>query len=267
MAFACRLADIADQRSMARFSPSGVPAWSKDDGSPVTRADAEIEQELRRQVERFRPGDGFVGEEVGASDGESGRRWIVDGISGTLFYVAGEPTWGTLIALHEPSGVSVGMVTSPALGRRWWAERGHGAYTGSILDGELADVRRIAVSESRDPSPGRTAVLPYAADLNGPQAELLALLGGGLPSNKPWCHQLQVAEGLLDLAVWFTGGPWDLAALSLIVEEAGGHFFDLSGGRSIDRESGVFSNHAMHDQLLAGIALHRFGERGTQHDP
>src|SRR5690349_22897982 len=127
------LADTADSISMNRFRALDLRVEAKPDLSPVSDADTAVEQAIRATLARARPRDGVLGEEFGSTEAAAGpgnRRWVVDPIDGTKNFVRGVPIWATLIALLEGDQVMVGMVSAPALGRRWWAARGHGAFAG-----------------------------------------------------------------------------------------------------------------------------------------
>ena len=127
--FAHVLADAADAVSTAHFRSEELRTSTKDDGTPVSQIDFDVEQAMLDVVRAERPHDAVVGEEVGPNAGPSGRRWIVDGIDGTHNYADGRPGWGTIIAAEVDGEVTIGLVSSPRLGRRWWAERGGGAWS------------------------------------------------------------------------------------------------------------------------------------------
>jgi histidinol-phosphatase len=264
LGLAHRLADIADGISRGYFASGVVEAETKADGSPVTRVDREIELALRGAVERERPHEGFLGEEFGAR-GPTERRWIVDAVDGTASFVAGEPEWSTLIALQVRGEVGMGLVSAPALGRRWYAVAGHGAWTER---GHAEPPQRLAVSTTPELGAARVAIWPPVARLA--DERLAAAAAQVLPEpgervRKPsagsgTCHgALLVAVGLVDVFLLTGGGPWDLAALVPIVEEAGGRFSDLSGGRSLEGTAGLFSNGALHDQVLEIVLDHGDG--------
>ena len=249
LTFALRLAAVADGITATRARSGDFTVRRKADGSEVTSADVEVEETLRRAVRLDRPGDGFLGEEVGleASPG-SNRTWIVDGIDGTAAFVSGGTSWGTLIALQEGAEVVLGVVSSPGLGRRWWASRGTGAWT-SGLDDDVA--RRLTVSDRTADAP-RTAVLPGPGLLTGWRDRVVqlvvdALPGPGVPGHGP----LLVAGGSAEASAHLWGGPWDHAPFVVIVEEAGGRFTDLWGGRRIDTATAIFSSGPCHGQVLA----------------
>lgn len=166
-----RLADEADAISTRHLRGGGpVPSGAKADGSLVTEADREVEIRLRSLIAKLRPSDAFVGEEFGAH-GVGRRRWLIDGIDGTASFVAGRPEWGTLIAAQDGDTVELGMVSAPALGRRWWAARDGGAWTASRRDGRTGDTVRLAVSERVRLSEAVVAVWPMPDRLLGRQRE------------------------------------------------------------------------------------------------
>ena len=234
---ALRLADAADAISMPRFR-TGLVVETKPDLTPVTEADRAVEGELRRLLAAGRPGDAVLGEEGGAA-GAGARRWILDPIDGTRNYARGIPVWATLIALESDGVVEVGVVSAPALGSRWWAERG----SGSFANGEPARVSRVAAVEE--------AVLSFAIETPVPALAQRAWHARGLGDF--WAHML-VAEGAVDGAVDAVGvSEWDLAAVQVIVEEAGGRFSDAAGESRIDSGTAVTSNGLLHDELLRSI--------------
>jgi histidinol-phosphatase len=235
---ALRLADAADAISLPRFR-SGLTIETKPDLTPVTEADRAVEAELRRLLADERPDDAILGEEHGAS-GTGSRRWIIDPIDGTRNYARGIPVWATMIALEEDGGVQVGLVSAPALGRRWWAERG----LGSFADGIQTHVSAIAAVED--------AVLSFA--VHGDVGTLARRAWHARGFGDFWPYML-VAEGAIDGAF---DGPgvkeWDLAATQVIVEEAGGRFSDYAGVRRIDGGTAVASNGLLHEELVRSIA-------------
>jgi histidinol-phosphatase len=238
LALALQLADAADAISLPRFR-SGLPIETKPDLTPVTEADRAVETALRGALAAERPGDAILGEEHGATAGGA-RRWIIDPIDGTRNYVRGIPVWATLIALEEPDGVRLGVVSAPALGRSWWAERGTGAFAA----GESIQVSTISqIAES---------VLSFSLDGDVPELARHAWHARALGDF--WAHML-VAEGAVDGAVDAVGvSAWDLAAVQVIVEEAGGRFSDFAGDARIDGGSAITSNGLLHDELLAAVS-------------
>ena len=237
LALALRLADIADAISLPLFR-SGLPIETKPDLTPVTEADRAVETELRRVLATERPADTVLGEEQGRSAGGD-RRWILDPIDGTRSYARGISTWATLVALEEHGDRCLGVVSAPALGLRWWAERGAGAFA----NGERMSVSTVARVED--------AVLCLPLDTRLYEIASRAWHARGLGDF--WGHML-VAEGAVDGTLDGAGlGEWDLAAIQVIVEEAGGRFSDFSGELRIDSGTAISSNGLLHDELLAAV--------------
>lgn len=247
---AFRMVDAADVVTAAAWSPAGVAASLKIDGSPVTDADVAAELAMPKVLQQEAVNDGFVGEEVGNAPGTSGRRWIADGIDGTRFIAAGAATWGTLLALEVDDSITVAVCSSPIQKRRWWAVRGGGAFTGDIDRGAA---RPIHVDTSSALTPDRFACLPRFASLGVEQQLRLERVIGGRPDDWSWSHQCRVAEGEITACVWFAGDLWDHAAPSLIVEEAGGRFTDHQGGTRLDTRTGIYSNGRCHESLLDAL--------------
>jgi histidinol-phosphatase len=234
---AFRLADAADAISLPRFR-SGLSVEVKADSTPVTEADRGVEAELRRILAGERPGDAILGEEEGAA-GSGSRRWILDPIDGTRNYARGIPVWATLIALEENDDVRLGVVSAPALGRRWWAERGAGAFA----DGERVAVSGVTTIEE--------SVLSFAFEDGVPAIAARAWHVRGFGDFWPY---MLVAEGAVDGTVDALGiSVWDLAAMQVVVEEAGGRLSDVAGVRRIDGGSAVATNGRIHDELLAAL--------------
>lgn len=196
-------------------------------------------------------GDGFLGEEIGEREGTTGRRWIADGIDGTKFFAAGLPTWGTLIALEVEGEIALGMSSSPAQDRRWWAVRGEGAFTGP--SSSRTGVTRLRVSQERRLRADRVVTLPACASLTRNQQMVLEHLTSGRPLDLSWSHQNRVAEGAIDACIWFCGDVWDHAAPSILVEEAGGQFSDHLGGRRLDTRTAIYSNGLTHGDVFAAL--------------
>jgi histidinol-phosphatase len=233
LSFALALADLADSLSLPRFRASDLRVETKPDLTPVTDADRTVERALRERIAADRPGDTVLGEEEGDEGGDV--RWILDPIDGTKNFSRGLPVWATLIALERNGAVVCGVVSAPALGHRWWAARGEGAWR----DGE-----RIAVSAVA--SVGDVAVsCSYGADLAVFEPCTWHARGIG----DFWQHVL-VAEGALDAAVDARLAIWDYAAVAVIVEEAGGRSGAVDGGPARPDEQLVSSNGLVHDEVL-----------------
>jgi histidinol-phosphatase len=206
-----------------------------------------------RTLARQRPTDAVLGEEYGVR-GEGPRQWVVDPIDGTKNFVRGVPVWASLIALQIDGCVDVGVVSAPALGRRWWAARGHGAFGGGSL-GAARALHVSAVDRLSD------AHLSYSS-LGGWEDQ--GRLPGLLTLTRRvwrtrafgdfWSHVL-VAEGAVDISCEPEVSLWDLAALQVIVEEAGGRFTDLSGVARPDGGSAVATNGQLHEVVLAALRV------------
>jgi histidinol-phosphatase len=235
---ALRLADAADAIALSTFRSRTLVVETKPDRTPVTEADRAVEAELRTILAVERRRDAILGEEGGQA-GTSPRRWIVDPIDGTRNYSRGVPVWATLIALEDHGRVVLGVVSAPALHRRWWAERGGGAHA----SGDLVRVSRVSRPED--------AVLTFA--LEQPLPGLAARAWHARGYGDFWSHML-VAEGAVDGAIDAIGvSVWDLAAVQVIVEEAGGTFTDFSGENRVDGGSAISSNGLLHADLLEAV--------------
>jgi histidinol-phosphatase len=216
----------------------------KPDLSPVTDADRAVERALRERISAERPGEAVLGEEEGG-DTDRPARWILDPIDGTKNFSRGIPIWATLIALERDGEVALGVASAPALGRRWWAERGAGAFA----DGQAIHVSRIQRMEDAVFSFTRTNVIAA----RGGELELVRRAWHARTFSDCWQHLL-VAEGSVDAAIDPMLHPWDIAALQVIVEEAGGRATDFAGARSLDGGSLVSSNGLLHDEVLAALS-------------
>jgi histidinol-phosphatase len=248
LALALELADLADAETLPRFRDRSLQVDHKHDRTEVTEADRSAEAAIRRRLAEARPDHAVLGEEEGLiGDETSPWRWIVDPVDGTSNFVRGVPVWATLIALEHEGTIVVGVASAPALGRRWWAARGLGAY---------ADGVPIRVS---DVTALDRAHLAYS-DVGSFYEHGSPALGDGLVAltravwrarglGDFWIHVL-VAEGAFDAAVEPIVSVWDLAALQVIVEEAGGRFTDLAGRPRADGGSACSSNGRLHDGVL-----------------
>jgi histidinol-phosphatase len=245
LAFALSLADLADEITMRHFRSPELEVETKSDLTPVSVADRGSEEALRAAIARERPGEAVVGEEFGAAGDGASARWILDPIDGTKHYVRGIPLWATLIALERDGVLVTAVASAPALATRWWAARGEGAF---------ASGRAIRVSSV----PGlEEAAFSHAGsgsfEKHGHGAALRALSQRAWMERAYgdfWQHML-VAEGRLDFALEASVNLWDLAAVQLIVEEAGGRFTDFGGVARPDGGSGLSSNGVLHDEVLA----------------
>jgi histidinol-phosphatase len=255
LSLALTLADAADAVSLPRFGALDLRVETKPDHTPVSDADTDTEQAIRALLERRRRHDAIVGEEYGES-GSGPRRWIVDPIDGTKNYVRGVPVWATLIALMEGDEVYVGVVSAPALGRRWWASRGQGAWM-SVFGGEPRHLHVSGVASLSDASFAYGSLHGWEQAPGGREG-VLALdreVWRSRGYGDFWQHAM-VAEGAVDAAAEPEVSLWDLAPLAVLVEEAGGRFTDLRGNRGPAGGSALSTNATLHDEVLATLSGH-----------
>lgn len=253
---ALRMADAADALTMARFGAQDLFVETKPDLTPVSDADRAVEQALRAIIRGERPDDGVLGEEFGDIDGGGERAWIIDPIDGTKNYVRGVPVWATLIGLRVGTDVVVGVVSAPALGRRWWASRGAGAHVQS-LGRDPVRLSVSAVSALTDASFSFSSPGGWADRAPGALDTLLAGTWRQRAYGDFWSH-VMVAEGVVDIAAEPSLSPWDMAALIPIVEEAGGRITAFDGSAALTGGCAVTTNGRLHDQVLA----HLIGQTG-----
>lgn len=246
LATALSWADECDAIALEHFR-IGVPAETKSDGTPVTAADRAIEQALRRAIEREFPTDAVLGEEEGAA-GAGGRRWIIDPIDGTKNYLRGIPAFGTLIALEEDGRVALGVVSAPALGARWWASAGGGAFR----DGKRIRVSEVDDLERAEIASGGIDSFRRHGFLDGFLA-LAARVARQRGFGDFWGHML-VAQGSIEVMLEPAVAAWDVAALKPIVQEAGGRLTTVEGESRVNGGSAVSTNGILHDQVLALLA-------------
>jgi histidinol-phosphatase len=237
--------------TLARFGAADLLVETKPDLTPVSDADRAVEVTIRDRLALERPGDAISGEEFGTS-GDATRRWVIDPIDGTKNFVRGVPVWATLIGLLDGDDPVVGVVSAPALGRRWWAARGDGAWTVALG----AEPRRLAVSRV---STLADASLAYSSlsgwTERGRRDAFLALLDSCWRTRGYgdfWSYML-VAEGAVDLTTEPELSLWDMAALAPVVTEAGGRFTSLDGVDGVLGESAAASNGLLHEALLAAV--------------
>ncbi|GAA2990343.1 histidinol-phosphatase [Microbacterium terrae] len=249
LALALRLADAADAAAMARFDAADLEVSTKADATHVTEADLATERALRSLLEAERPHDSVFGEEFGVS-GESNRQWIIDPIDGTANYLKGIPMWTTLIALSIDGVPRVGVASQPAIGRRWWAAEGLGAWTNTPSGGS----RRLAVSavDTLDASSISFQSIEQW-DMVGRVDDLLRVsraVWRDRGYGDAWPYML-LAEGRLEFVAEFGVKEYDIAALVPIVREAGGRFTDIDGVDTISTRSSLATNGILHDDYLA----------------
>ncbi|MEU4559702.1 histidinol-phosphatase [Actinoplanes sp. NPDC023936] len=256
LALAHLLADTADAISTARFRALDLRVEAKPDLTPVSDADTAVETAIRSTLARARPRDGMLGEEFGrtvAAAGPGSRYWVIDPIDGTKNFVRGVPIWATLIALMEGDTPVVGLVSAPALGRRWWAARGLGAYAGKHQHA----ASRISVSSVRalaDASFCYASLNGWAE--NGRLDAMLDILLGVWRSRAygDFYGYMLLAEGALEAMAEPELSLWDMAALIPIITEAGGKVTDLDGRPAADKSSVIATNGLLHETVLTALA-------------
>lgn len=268
LALAHALADLADAISLDRYQAQDLVITTKPDNTPVTDADRAVETAIREALATHRNTDGLVGEEFGSDKGTSGRYWVIDPIDGTKNFMRGVPTWATLIALVSvnSSGVEeavVGIASAPALARRWSATKGHGAFVrfnpGSADDlSEEFDAssheKKISVSKVGKLSDASISYSDFVGwgDRLEPFQKMLASAWRTRGIGDFWSHML-VAEGAVDVAIEPSLALWDMAALDIIVREAGGTFTNTAGQNGPFGGSGVSTNGVLHNAVISGL--------------
>ena len=285
LALAHALADLADAISLDRYQSQDLVITTKPDNTPVTDADRAVETAIREAIGTHRSGDGLVGEEFGSDKGSSGRYWVIDPIDGTKNFMRGVPTWATLIALVQVDAagneeVVVGIASAPALARRWAAAKGHGAtvrfnsgnsdfvagdssadYFAYVNTAEGFESYSLGVNEKRisvsKVSSLSDASISYSdfvgwGDRLEPFQKMLAGAWRTRGIGDFWSHML-VAEGAVDVAIEPVLALWDMAALDIIVREAGGTFTNTAGQNGPFGGSGVSTNGVLHNAVINGL--------------
>ena len=255
LAFALALADIADGMAMGAFRRD-LEITTKPDRTFVTQADRAIEETLRARIADAYPDHGVVGEEFGTRQPDASVRWYLDPIDGTHNFMRGVPVFGTLLGIERDGELQVGVVSAPALGSRWYARRGGGAWAVDTVRAAAGQPRRITVS--------KVAAVPDMALIYGSARDVAS--SGKAPGFEAliddvwrdrgygdfWGYML-VAEGAAEAMVEADLSAWDLAGPLVVVEEAGGRMTTFDGHRSIHERSAVASNGVMHEELLARL--------------
>jgi histidinol-phosphatase len=252
LSFALALAAEADLISLDRYSAVDLVVTTKPDRTPVTDADQAVERVIRERIDASRPHDTVLGEEYGGGRAD-GRQWIIDPIDGTANFMRGVPIWGTLIALAIDGVPMVGVVSSPALGRRWWAAKGHGAWTESN-GGEAKSLKVSGVAALADASLSYNSLRGW--DDEGRIDDVIALsrkVWRSRAIGDMWSYML-LAEGALDIVGEYDLKPWDVAALIPIIEEAGGRFSSVEGEAGPWSNSALATNGLLHDRVIAQLA-------------
>lgn len=242
------LADNADSISEARFRAQDLKVTTKADHTAVSDADQAIEAAIRKTLASARPRDAVHGEEM-ADTGSSNRRWVIDPIDGTANYVRGVPVWATLIALMVDGIVRVGVVSAPLLGRRWWAAEGEGAWTGRNMF-KASQLQVSGVRKVEDAFVSYSSVGGWVATARGQGfVDLLRDAGRTRAFGDFWSYML-VAEGGVDVACEPELELYDMAALDVIVREAGGRFTNLDGQAGPVGPGAICTNGLLHDEIV-----------------
>ena len=275
LALAHALADLADAISLDRYQAQDLVVTNKPDNTPVTDADRAVETAIREALATHRHTDGLVGEEFGSDKGSSGRYWVIDPIDGTKNFMRGVPTWATLIALVNIDSfgneeVVVGIASAPALARRWSAAKGHGAvvrFNSGNIDTAMDDTsddnfsdphsineKKISVSKVASLSDASISYSDFVGwgDRLEPFQKMLANAWRTRGIGDFWSHML-VAEGAVDVAIEPSLALWDMAALDIIVREAGGTFTNTAGQTGPFGGSGVSTNGLLHNAVINGL--------------
>ena len=248
---AIELAEIADAISLQRFRALDLHVESKPDRSPVTDADRSVEQALKQLLSEKAPNDALIGEEYGNS-GSAARTWIIDPIDGTANYLRGVPVWATLIALAEEGKPVVSVVSAPAMGRRWWAAPGIGAFT-SDIDGTTRELKVSAIGELENASLSYNNLQLWdQAGMLSQLTELSRQIWRTRAYGDFWSYML-LAEGSVDIVAEHDLKIYDIAALVPIVEIAGGKFSDLSGELTAESSSVLATNSKLHSAVSAAL--------------
>jgi histidinol-phosphatase len=252
VALALQLADQADALTLDRFGAMDLRIDTKPDLTPVTDADRSVESALRETLAAQRPDDPILGEEFGGTTSLTGRQWVIDPIDGTKNFVRGVPVWATLIALLQDGVPVVGVVSAPALQRRWWAGDGQGAFAAvgggaprRISVSAVADVESASLSLSSLEGWAKLGLRERLIDLTD---AVWRVRGFG----DFWSYCL-VAEGAVDIAAEPEVSLWDLGALDILVREAGGAFTSLDGTAGPHGGSAVATNGRLHEAVLTSL--------------
>ena len=250
--FALQLVSEVDRETTSRFGAADLHVDIKADSTPVSDADRQAERIVREALKRAGSTDAIYGEEEGGSLDHAPRRWILDPIDGTKNFVRGVPVWATLLGLEEDGEIVLGVVSAPALGRRWWAARGAGAFTG----GSLSDSRQIHVSNASQLSEASFSYSSWSGWKERGRMDGFVALGDACWRTRAygdfWSYML-VAEGVVDIAAEPELEIYDMAALVPIVTEAGGRFTSLDGEPGPWGGDAIATNGLLHDDARAYV--------------
>jgi histidinol-phosphatase len=248
LGFLEQIADAADRIALRRFRAQDLRVEQKPNLGPVTEADLAIEEAARRLVSERHPGLGVFGEEQGETSGRREARLIIDPIDATRNFVRGIPIFATLLAIEEAGEVVAGLVSAPALGTRWHAARTHGAHQGKRRLA-VSGIQRVENAQLFHGSLGGVETNQSKPELIGLANRTERQRGFG-----DFYQHVLVAEGAGEIAVDPIVSPWDVAALLILVEEAGGRGTSLQGERTIYAGSFVSSNGKVHEEALGILA-------------
>lgn len=247
LALALRLADAADAQSLPRFEAADLEVSTKSDKSHVTDADLATERAIRDTLQTERPDDGIFGEEFGAQ-GSTHRQWIIDPIDGTANFLRGVPLWGTMIALAIDGVPQVGVVSMPAIDRRWWAAAGTGSWT--TTGGEPRQLRTSSVSSLADASVSFQSIAQWS---DAGRLDSLLKIAANVWRDRAYGDvyaYMLLAEGRIDMVAEFDVKEYDIAAAVPIVREAGGRMTAADGTETISTRSTLATNGRLHDDFL-----------------
>ena len=251
LGLALQMADEADALTLDRFGALDLHVETKPDLTPVTDADKSAEELLRGLLVANRPDDAVVGEEFGGTAVFEGRQWVLDPIDGTKNFVRGVPVWSTLIALLQDGVPTVGVVSAPALARRWWASSGEGAFTS--FNGVTRRISVSGVSELDSASLSYSDLTTGWEDRRPQFVELTDAVWRVRGYGDFWSYCL-LAEGAVDVVTEPEVKLWDLAPLDIVVREAGGRFTSIDGAPGPHGGSAIATNGLLHDEVLRRLA-------------
>ena len=251
LGLALQMADEADALTLDRFGALDLHVETKPDLTPVTDADKSAEELLRGLLVANRPDDAVVGEAFGGTAVFEGRQWVLDPIDGTKNFVRGVPVWSTLIALLQDGVPTVGVVSAPALARRWWASSGEGAF--SSFNGVTRRISVSGVSELDSASLSYSDLTTGWEDRRPQFVELTDAVWRVRGYGDFWSYCL-LAEGAVDVVAEPEVKLWDLAPLDIVVREAGGRFTSIDGAPGPHGGSAIATNGLLHDEVLRRLA-------------
>lgn len=245
---ALKMATIADQLAMSRYRALDLSIETKPDFTPVTEADRAVETALREMLATERPSDGVIGEEFPNKNETATRTWIIDPIDSTKNYVRGVPVWGTLIALAVDGKPQVGVVSAPAMGRRWWASLEDGAFTQDV-DGSVRSISVSAVRDLADASFSFSDSVGWEALSSDALTRITSSVWRSRGYGDFWSHLL-VAEGAVDIAIEPELQNYDMAAFVAIVMAAGGNVTGANGQDPLVAGQAITTNGLLHEVVL-----------------